>query len=192
MLTIVTLLGHSRDNLVRLVTELRHMVADWVVVCDNGLEAPELTRGFWADKTDGFDAGAMRRLAMEQVHTDWVFHLDSDEWYSPLQLNTLLHTLKTCPKEVDCIKLPRRNIEPSGDWIGWPDARPCVHRNKKYIFWQGRLEEWPMGCKQMQQIEDVSSAILHLHLDTAARNIMTEARKDAESRSKSEQNPAKQ
>jgi hypothetical protein len=37
-------------------------------------------------------------------------------------------------------------------------------------------------------VNDVSAAILHLHLDVKARNIMTEARRDAESRSKHEQN----
>jgi len=181
MLTIVTLFGHSRGNLERLVRELRHMVEDWVVVLDKGMEPVELAHCFKWESTEGFDAGAMRRFAMEKVHTQWVMHLDSDEWYSPLQLHTIINTMKTCPKDVDCIKLPRRNVEPTGDWIGWPDNRPMIHRNATYISWRGRVEEWPTGIKCAQEINDVSAAILHLHLDSVARDVMTKSRAEAES-----------
>ena len=187
MLTIVTLFGHSRDNLVRLVGELRHMVSDWVVLLDKGMEPVELCHCFPAVHEDGFDAGALRRQALAHVHTQWVLHLDSDEWYTALQLTAIVQTMKTCPKEVDCIKLPRRNIETNADWVGWPDLRPVVHRNAAHIFWRGRVEEWPTGAKRMESVMDAGAAILHLHLDVAARNVMAEARTDAESRSKLEQ-----
>ena len=34
MLTIVTLFGHSHENMLRLVRELRDVVEDWVILLD--------------------------------------------------------------------------------------------------------------------------------------------------------------
>jgi len=172
MLTILTLVGHSEENFERLRTELRDCVDDWVLVMDNDIVPPPDYRYVCTDEVTRLNFGAMRNQGLELVKTKWVMHLDSDEWYSALQMNSMLAILRELDDEVDCLFLPRRNVGLSGDWLGWPDTRPVVHRADRGIRWKGVVEEWPEPLKKSAMATSPSSALLHMQLDIGVRHMV--------------------
>ena len=191
MLSILTLFGHSPDNVALLYSELHTHVDRWVFVVDHGMVAPSGATVVQACPGVVYDFGALRNQGLAELkECPWVLHLDSDEWFSALQLSALVALLRGAPDEVDCVKLPRRNVQIGRDWVGWPDERPCVHRGDRGIAWSGKVEEWPQGVKKMVTAADASMAILHLQLDTAARDVANAARASAMSGSKLEQDHA--
>jgi hypothetical protein len=118
----------------------------------------------------------MRNLGLMRLETDWVLHLDSDEWLSSMQLAYIRGLIDMAPPETNCIHLPRRNVRVDADWVGWPDTRPVLHR--KGLLWQNRLEEWPVGNMNDIRIDDPSLAILHLQIDPTARRIAALSREE--------------
>ena len=178
MFTILTLLGHSGENFERLYSQLRPMVDRWIVVLDQGMEfnAPGATI-VRALLPNGPDFGSLRNQGLAAAQGGWVLHLDSDEWFSRMQLDFLRRfVMPRIDSDVDCIKLPRRNISPEGDWLGWPDMRPCLHQAKLDVFWLGKVEEWPQNVTKIAGVDDDSLAILHLQLDRKARELAHDLR----------------
>ena len=176
MLTILTLVGHSEENFERLRAELREVVTDWVLVMDNECQPPPDYRYVRTTEETRLNFGAMRNQGLALVKTPWVFHLDSDEWYSEVQMRALLSILGELDENVDCLMLPRRNVGLTGDWLGWPDTRPVVHRADKGILWEGAVEEWPKPLEKVVMCTTPSSAILHMQLNMEVRQLVAQRR----------------
>lgn len=183
-LALVTLLGHSVDNFRRLYHELRPAADSWRVVHSADMPA-ELSIDcsfctYMLDVLpDGWDAGRLRTQAVQNSSgVDWFFHIDSDEWMTRGQLFRLRESLQHVDAKYTVVHIPRRNVGPPGDWLGWPDLRPMVHRPG--ITWHGRVEEYVTDNLHMVALDAVpDNALLHLQFDRDTRLLAQARRNDA-------------
>lgn len=183
-MTILTILGHSVNPFRRLVDELRPIVEDWVVVHNPEIKVTDFpVIAVKDDLPNHWDASHLRNLGLEKVKSKWVLHLDSDEWLSRWQLKKL-EAVIAVNEDIDCWKLPRRNVRPDDDWVGWPDDRPVLHRADTGIRWRNRVEEWPGDVKKMMALPFTSDyTILHLQTEYMARVMAMDRRNDAKAAS---------
>ena len=172
MITILTRLGHSRDNYLRLLEELKTVPdVHFVAVLNNGQEPVD---GVECVTYEGeYHGGNTLTFGYKSVKTPWLFVLDSDEWYTPLQLRTMMEILPKLHADVQAVAVMRRNFEPffETSWYAWPDWQIRFYRCTPELCWRGAPHE-TCNVTNIQRFTGTSFAVLHDHFDLSVRKFM--------------------
>ena len=159
-LTIVTLLGQTTPLFLHALQELRAHVDDWVVIHSAGVVPPVNVTALVGRYTGLMDMAALRTQASQHVREGWVFHLDTDEWFTKVQLAALRAMVDRMPLTHNCICLPRHNVVEHIYDLNWPDYRPMVH--PAGMVWKYRTHEILVGITQ-QVLAPAELALVHVH-----------------------------
>ena len=167
-MTILTRLGHSRDNYIRLLDELRVLPLKFVAILNNGQTPVD---GVACVEYEGeYHGAATLNKGLPLVDTSWLFVLDSDEWYTSMQMQAVLDVVARIDEDVDCLVLPRRNFDvgQGSSWHCWPDYQRRVLRRTPQLQWRRAPHEFPVVSKEVR-LTGTSWAIVHDHFNADDR-----------------------
>jgi len=173
MMTVLTRLGHSRENYLRWLDEMRASVdgLHYLAVLNNGqtpvdgVECVLFKEPYLGPRITNF--------GYSFVKTPWLFIFDSDEWYTPMQMLAILDLIPKLQDDVDCIVIPRRNFELSKSdyWNAWPDYQRRFFRCRPDLEWRGSPHE-SANVKKEHILHGTSYALIHEHFNLEARKLM--------------------
>ena len=172
MITILTRLGHGRDNYLCLLEELKTVPdVHFLAVLNNGQEPVEGVECVTFEPE--YHGSAITNFGYSFVKTPWLFILDSDEWYTPLQLRTVMDMFPQIPQQVQALGVKRRNFEPlkHTSWYAWPDWQVRFFRCTPELRWTGSPHE-SVNVTDVYRLNGTSFAIVHDHFDLKAREHM--------------------
>jgi hypothetical protein len=115
------------------------------------------------NKTIGYplngDFGTYKQHLTQNCIGDWIFQLDADETIDPILIQSLSNILKG-NDNIEMFFIPRINIVNGltpehiqkwrwqvneKGWVNFPDVQGRLYRNKKSIFWAGKVHEQLQG-----------------------------------------------
>ena len=166
---------NEADELNKLLEILIHKTdkEDEIVICVDGEDdAVEFVLQSWTQqyghdklirvyqrKLEG-DFAAQKNSVIENSSSDYIFHIDADEYPHEILLRDIKKVLEM--NEVDLIWIPRVNtVEGLTDkhkeawgwktteqgWVNYPDFQSRVFRNDENIRWEKSVHEQITGCK---------------------------------------------
>jgi hypothetical protein len=109
------------------------------------------------------DYGKMKNNILSNVTTQWVFHLDGDEYIETGSLEINRNLVNKNHKKLDGFFIPRNEINTTKNISEGTDYHLRLFKNRNWIKWNGSVHEGIAGCEQIEMINDYQ--IQHLRTE---------------------------
>jgi len=164
-LGLVILIKNNIELLEQNTFKLYHNFFDEVVLVDDMSDNFEEVEKF-ASRYDNVKVvqhaldknfAAQRNFGQDQLNTEWIFQLDADETFESPLIESLRYLVRTSPKNIYTIGMPRMNLIDNIQTKVYPDTQ--FRLNRKHVKWIGNVHEHPEI--QMKNTGIVKAHIVH-------------------------------